>query len=489
MQGAVQGDVAQNWLATLALLAWPVVALWLYKTRPVNEATIWTILGGYLLLPVGAGIKIAEGIPQLDKISIPALAALAGCFIFARRHLRFWNGFGLTEVLLLIFLIGPFVTSELNTDPVLSGPVLLPGVGSYDGLSAIVSQLLFVLPFFLGRQLLKSTADLEEILRTLVVAGLLYSLPILFEIRMSPQLHLWFYGYSPSQFLQQMRNGGFRPVVFIGHGLGVAFFTMTAILAATALWRTRTRVQRFSPARVTAYLSVILILCKGMASLVYGAAMASLILWTKPRLQLRVAMILVTVALLYPALRATDLVPTNYIVAAAKTMSEERADSLEFRFDHEQQMMDRATQRIWFGWGRFGRSRIFDEWGSDVSVTDGRWTITLGQFGLFGFAAEFGLLALAVFRAASAFRLVQSERDGIFLAAIALVVAITMVDMLPDAALTPLTWLFAGAMLGRAEDLRRAARLWRPSDRPDSVPRVTENAALHAHSVGTLGLL
>ena len=354
-------------------------------------------------------------------------------------------------------------------------------MGSYDGLSAIVSQLLFVLPFFLGRQLLRNSADIEEMLRTLVVAGLLYSLPILFEIRMSPQLHLWFYGYNPSQFLQQMRNGGFRPVVFIGHGLGVAFFIMTATLAATALWRTRTRVWRFSPARVTAYLGVILILCKGIASLLYGALVASLVYWTKPRLQLLVAMVLVTVALLYPALRAADLVPTSYIVAAAKTISEERADSLEFRFDHEQQMMDRASQRIWFGWGRFGRSRIFDEWGSDVSVTDGRWTITLGQFGLFGFVAEFGLLALTVFRAASVLRLVQSERDRIFLAAIALIVAITMLDMLPDAALTPLTWLFAGAMLGRAEDLRRAAPFWRQNDRPYSAARVTENAAFHAH--------
>ena len=65
----MQGAVAQNWFATLALLAWPFVALWLYQTRPVNQATLWTILGGYLLLPVGASIKIAEGIPQLDKIS------------------------------------------------------------------------------------------------------------------------------------------------------------------------------------------------------------------------------------------------------------------------------------------------------------------------------------------------------------------------------------------------------------------------------------
>ena len=75
-----QAAVAQNWFATLALLAWPFIALWLYHTRPVNQATLWTILGGYLLLPVGASVKLAEGIPQLDKISIPALAALAGCF-------------------------------------------------------------------------------------------------------------------------------------------------------------------------------------------------------------------------------------------------------------------------------------------------------------------------------------------------------------------------------------------------------------------------
>jgi hypothetical protein len=86
-----QAAVAQNWFATLALLAWPFVALWLYQTRPVNQATLWTILGAYLLLPVGASIKLAEGIPQLDKTSIPNLAAFVGCLLIKR--LRFWNGF------------------------------------------------------------------------------------------------------------------------------------------------------------------------------------------------------------------------------------------------------------------------------------------------------------------------------------------------------------------------------------------------------------
>src|SRR6516225_6089073 len=139
----------QNWFATLALLTWPILALWLYYTRPVGPATLWTILGGYLVLPVNAGIKLAEGIPNLDKTSIPALAVLAGCFVFAKRRLIFWNEFGLAEVFLAVYLISPLVTSELNTDPVVSGAVILPGVGAYEGLSAIVTQSIFVFPFFI----------------------------------------------------------------------------------------------------------------------------------------------------------------------------------------------------------------------------------------------------------------------------------------------------------------------------------------------------
>jgi len=485
--------VAQNWFATLALLAWPVVTLWFYGTRPVSQATLWTILGAYLLLPVGASIKLAEGIPQLDKASIPALAALVGCFLFARRPVRFWNGFGLAEVLLLMFLLGPFVTSSLNSDPVVSGGVLLPGVGVYDGLSAIVAQFLSLLPFFLGRQFLRSSSDCEETLRTLVVAALFYSLPVLFEIRMSPQLHLWFYGYYPHQFVQQMRFGGFRPMVFIGHGLSVAFFMMTATVAAAVLWRTRTRVTRLAPAGIVGYLSVILIMCKSLGALLYGAAAMPLVRWTKPRLQFRTAMALAVVALLYPLLQAENFVPTKYMVAAANSISEERADSLEFRFDHERQLLDRASQRLWFGWGRFGRNRIYDDWGNDIGVSDGRWVITLGQFGLLGFLAEFGLLAWTVFRAASALRFAESERDGLFLAALALIVAINLVDLLPNAGLTSLTWLFAGALLGRAEFLRLAARRLPRRDQPAAVASGAEisaaqkNVALHKRAKGRAG--
>jgi hypothetical protein len=450
-------SVAQNWFCTVALVSWALFAIWLYQVRPIGKATLWTILGAQLLLPVGASIKI-EGVPQFDKISIPNLAALIGCILVVRRPLRIWTKFGFAGILILIYLIGPVITAELNRDPIFLANKVLPAEGHYDAFSAVVGQFLTLIPFFLGRHLLRSSADNEEILRVLVIAGLLYSLPILFEVRMSPQLHTWIYGYFPHSFAQQMRDAGFRPVVFMGHGLLVAFFMMTTAVAAAALWRMQYRIRRLPPAGITAYLSTIVILCKGGGSIVYGATLVPLVRFGQPRLQLRLALVLVIIALLYPMLRTTDLFPTNSLVEAAGLISVDRAGSLKYRFDHDQELLERASQRFLFGWGRWGRSRIYNEYGTDISVSDGRWIIILGQFGLCGFLAEFGLLAFSVFRAASAFKLTKSKTDQIALAALALIVAVNVIDLLPNAWLAPWTWLLAGALLGRAESLLADAR-------------------------------
>src|ERR1700733_16067998 len=116
-----------NLITTLALLVWPVVAFFLYKTRPIGQATLWTILGAYMLLPVGADIKF-KMIPVLDKSSIPNLAALLGCVIVGGRFIRFSNRFGLAELLIATLMICPFITCELNGDPVHFGTFILPGL-------------------------------------------------------------------------------------------------------------------------------------------------------------------------------------------------------------------------------------------------------------------------------------------------------------------------------------------------------------------------
>lgn len=452
-------EITPNLFAYASLLLWPLVALTLFAKLPPGQALIWTILGAHLLLPVGTAIKF-PAVPALDKETIPNLVALVGCLTLARRFPPVRNRFGLTEIVLAAMLIGPFITSEYNGDAIVigDGVAILPGVGQYDALSASVSQLLTLLPFLLGRRFLRTPRDNLDILRILSIAGLVYTLPMLLEIRMSPQLHTWIYGYFPHSFEQQFRDGGYRPVVFLGHGLLVAFFAATTVLASVALWKTDTRIFQLPPAGVTAWLGGALLLCKSLGSLLYAFVMAPLILLASPRAQIRLAVVLASISLTYPMLRTTNLVPVDFLLNAASSVSAAREASLQVRFEQEKALLTHASERIWFGWGRYGRGRVYDEYGKDISITDGRWIITLSTFGLFGFLAEFGLMALSVFRAARAWRYTTSARERVYLATLAIIVAVGLLDLLPNASISPWSWLLAGSLLGRCEALYAATR-------------------------------
>ncbi len=61
---------------------------------------------------------------------------------------------------------------------------------------------------------------------------------------------------------------------------------------------------------------------------------------------------------------------------------------MEFRFDNEEILGEKARERILFGWGGWGRNRVYGEnWLGeivDISVTDSLWIIIFGINGLFG---------------------------------------------------------------------------------------------------------
>jgi hypothetical protein len=451
-------SITPNFFAYLALASWPLVALIFYRTKSLVSATLWTILAGQLFLPVGAFFKI-DIIPPLDKDSIPIFCALAGCMISTGRILRLWNHFGFTEVLLCIYVLSPLITAVINGDPIQIGTTVLPGVGIYDGASTMLIQFITLIPFLLGRQFVRTGNDAYQILRVIAAAGLGYSILLLFEIRFSPQLHFWLYGFVPSDFMQEIREGGgFRPMAFMGHGLNAAFFTMTVVISTAALWRMRKGVLGMKASGgLTFYMGAVLYLSKSGAALVYALVLAPLVRWATPKIQIRVAVLLASLALLYPLLRITQIFPTEALVTISSNFSEDRASSLKFRFDQEDDLLQHAWERPWFGWGRYGRNRVLKEnWagnGFDSSITDGRWIITFGQFGVLGFFSEFGLLTISIFHIARSLRYSSSLSERILLGTIALILAANTIDLLPNSALAPWTWLLAGSLLGNSERL------------------------------------
>jgi hypothetical protein len=438
-----------NTFAFVMLLVWPMVVFFLFSTRQAGSATLLTFLGAQLLLPVGAVIKL-EMIPPFDKNSIASISALVGCLLSARHsRSKRWK-LSLADWLIIFFVLGAFISGVLNNDPVVVGGTVVPAVGLYDALSSAENAIIFLIPFFIGRSILREAADIGNILRTLVVGWLLYSVLILFEIRMGPQLHMWLYGYSEGLNIE-VRDGAMRPRVLTGNGLLLAFFEMTAAVASTALWRIRVRILNLNGAFVTAYLSAVLVWCRSFGALLYGIILVPLVRFARPKVQARIATGLVLISLLYPMLRLADLFPTHFLVELAGKVSSDRSASLEYRFEQEDLLLKHEIERFAFGWGRFGRNRVYSEDGQDHSVTDGRWIITLGQFGFVGFLAEFGLMAIGVFYAESIFNKIRSERERVLLAALSLIVAINLVECLPNAAITPWTLLLAGSLLGRSE--------------------------------------
>ena len=63
-----------------------------------------------------------------DKDRIPNLCILVGSMLASGRPLQLWRKFGAVEALILIYLIGPVVTSLLNGDAIYVGASVIPGV-------------------------------------------------------------------------------------------------------------------------------------------------------------------------------------------------------------------------------------------------------------------------------------------------------------------------------------------------------------------------
>lgn len=441
-----------NSLAYIALVLWPVVVVVLFRRLPVERALIWSILGGYLLLPPVAAIDL-PAVPALDKMSIPALSAYVVVTRMLGISVPLIPTGRLARLLLGVFVLAPFGTILTNPEVIpVAGHGVLPSLRLYDAISIIAFQAFVILTFALARSLLASAAALREILIALVVGGLGYSLPMLLEVRLSPQLNIWIYGFFQHSFEQMMRQGGFRPIVFLQHGLWVAFFAMTSVLAAVSLLREAPAADKARLALASAYLFVVLVLCKSIGSLVYAAALAPLVLMIGQRWLLRIAMAMAVLALSYPVLRSSGLIPAEDLVRLAASYSAERAQSLEFRFANEAVLLNHAFEKSWFGWGGFGRNQIYDIFtGRSLTVADGRWVIVLGMYGWVGYVGEFGLLALPL---VLLWRRAERLPPGTMaapLGALAVIHGVNMVDMLPNATLTPMTWLIAGALLGHAE--------------------------------------
>jgi hypothetical protein len=444
-------------IVPIVLAAFLVAGTTSFALLEGRRALLWTMFGGWLFLPQ---FNDRFKLPVLDsKGAVIGATLLVGSFLFDTGSWRAFRPRWL-DLPMAIFCLWPFGTAIHND------------LGSYEATAAtLASALTWGAPYLLGRVYLGRSGALRETAEALVVAALVYVPLCAWEIRMSPQLHSTFYGFRQFRFDQAYRWGGYRPSVFMQHGIMVGLFMASSTLVAFWLWRTgsRKRIMRLPLGWATVLLGVTTVLCKSTGALILLAVGLAVLEGTRV---LRTPALIVALALVpwvYSSARLSGWEAVAIVDMSRDWIDADRSNSIEFRIHNEDLLIKRAMMRPWMGWGRFGRSfsLVNEEGETERAVTDGWWIIVLGVRGIVGLVAMGALLALpplAVLRTYPA-RLWADPRLAPA-AALALVLLLWAVDALLNAMPAPVHPAIAGALVTCARTARVPRRFHRRRGAP-----------------------
>lgn len=429
-----------------------------FFVMPPVRAALVVALGSEMFLPELVTFKLPL-MPYFGKHTLPYLCILIACLLRCPGRVTKPPKEKWILLLALLSIAGGVLTSIYNTDPLLfgkEGQVFVPGLNIKDGFFMGISTFVATyLPFYLGYALFRKSDDLDKLASGLAIAGLLYIPFALVELRLSPQWHRWIYGYAQHGFVQTLRpGGGYRPMVFMPHGLALAQFFMVATFCLVVLAKCR-RTLVGLPIRFLAWTQfVVLLACKSFGAITFAVLGVPLLALSKPKRQLRVAVVLAWIVLCYPLLRLSGIFPVARMLDAFASVQAQRADSLAFRFRHEDALLARARERVLFGWGQYDRNLVHNDQGRVVSVTDGHWIICVSANGLAGFISNFAPLLIPVFLTRRHLALLADEKSKLVMAGLAFTLTILTVDLIPNGLWNSYPFLIGGALTRRSREAK-----------------------------------
>jgi hypothetical protein len=425
-----------------ALLIVPLLGicfLFLAGATPENIAGV--VVFQWLLLPL-ASIKLSEGIPVLDKTTVVAVMLLVGVLL-SRPELFLSARPKWIDVPMLIWCLTPLASSLDN------------GLGIYDGVSAVVRQIIvWGIPYALGRVLSPDTRFLFALAKALLIGAVIYAPLCLVESRLAPQLHEWVYGIPGRSNWEQVDFFGplrWKATVFLESQLELTPLMGIATLFGLWLWR-RGKVQRVGgmalgwlvPVAATAA-----VLGKSFGGLSLTLAGAGVLLLTQRFRTMLFLSVFCCVTPLYVASRTLGWWSGQDVVDFLKEdVSSVRARSFQFRLKNEDMLLAKSFQRPIWGWGSWGRSHTTDQNGKDVTIPDGMWAIAIGDHGIVGLSAFLLAWLLPVWALAMRRdrRLLWEDPRGCVVLVAAVAVVMHSIDCIANAMSNPIYPLLAGSV-------------------------------------------
>jgi len=432
-----------NALVPLVMYGWLPIVFYIFNRYPAQRAVVLSFVYAWMFLPL-ASLKVLPGIPAYTKISATCYGVLLVTAVYDSARFGKFK-FHWLDIPVLAWSICPFITSVVN------------GLGPYDGVSSSFSQIVaWTFPYYLGRLYLGNLSGMRELAIGVFSGCLVYCPFCFFEMRAFMSLHELIFGFNNGRdFGQSLRYGGYRPAVFMEHGLMVGMWMMWGALVGIILWRTGALKQLWGlPVSVLVGIQTVMFILMRSTGAYLLIVMGLAIFYMAKFLRTTVLVwILSGTIIYYLYLGVTGTFPGAEIIAQMKQVfNPDRVQSVEFRFDNEEILGARARltpTSTWFGWGGFGRNRVFDEYGKDISVTDSLWIIVFGINGALGLIAIFSILILPVLAFCVRYPPKWWFHPAVAPAAsMAIGILMYAIDSVLNAMINPLFVLAAGGLVG-----------------------------------------
>jgi len=429
-----------TFLVPIALLGAIPFALLMFASLPARKAVLVSFLGLWLFLPVAE--YSVPGLPDYTKSAAISLSVLLGAILLDARSFSALRFSGV-DLPVIVWCLCPIASSVAND------------LGWYDGFSNATTRALeWGVPYLLGRVYFRDEEAFRELVKAVAIGGLVYVPLCLFEARMSPILHAKIYGFHQHVWMQSQRFGGWRPTVFLTHGLSVAFFMAIATMSAFGLWRQRTRVKLLGLNVGWGFVLILvaLVACKSINGWFLALAGIGMVAIGRSPLARIVWIAVLCAPLLYFGARVYSLWSPEAVVEGLSSIGlDGRSESLQTRLRSERLLADRALERPWFGWGGWARNRVTTEFGYDAAITDGFWILVFGRSGFFGLVAWCTTILLPPLILATRSRRFPWKGGAISAVDLAaLFVVLHFVDSIPNAHSNPICHVAIGGVSGFA---------------------------------------
>ncbi|HPL17664.1 MAG TPA: hypothetical protein PL180_13295 [Spirochaetota bacterium] len=428
-----------NFLVPVMMWGWIPVTIILFRKFAPQKAILISVIGGILFLPA-----TAFDIPVIlyNKETAIAISLLWGIIFSYKKSVPSFSTKPFNIPIILWCIMSPFLS------------ILTNGLGLYNAVAAVIESSLAYGVFYVIGRIYFSDKDALRLLTTgIIVGGLIYVPFALFEVRMSPQLSNIFYGFFPHSFAQHFRYDGYRPIVFMQHGLMVAMWMSVTFTVSLWLYGTREVVtlKKIPMSVVIIFLLITTVLCKSANGWIYSMSGVFAYYYYKKTKSTLIFKLLVLAIPVYLILRVSGILPINAIIDfSASIFDAERVDSLAVRLFQEDVFSQKALENPLFGWGWMGRAwpRNMATGEDVVQMIDSLYLIAFSNYGLFGLFSLYAVLLLGPWK------VMKSRTESIDAIVLGVILIFFTIDTLINGMVNSVFILTAGALSGYSDKLK-----------------------------------